>query len=370
MPTELLNISEISRLVADLPPVAGHGPLLAALNSRYPKTPFRLQQENDGRTWDVGVADQAGKRVTDKLGKWVDQELATAGGDARAVWEKHKNSGLVRTERVGSCLYLTASFGPDPDAFFQLTILHGSELTTQRLFDPKESYPPEDRQDLLTGPCMMFGDNERMELSPSRYQVEKLTNIRRFLRELVECDRAWRLSQLPEQEGKTVRIQEITPGPGGGSISYEVPFADMCPNWSDRLPTGYRLFQDWRESSAGQGGYRFCEHWWVETGEWKESNGLRRLSLIPQWAESDGGLALPVISPDWEASPYGVMEQLQQFDALVGYPFGWYFYMLHGNRVMPSAGGVIANAVKDGLIRLPVCDEAVLERWRQNQYGF
>ena len=370
MPTEIINISEISKIISGLEPTPGHGPLLAALNARYPATPFQLMEESDGRTWDVGIVDQAGVRVTDKLGKWIDQELAAAGGDAGKVWEKYKHSGLKRTERVGSCMYLTAAFGTDPDAFYELKILHGPELTTRMMFDPKESFVPEDRTDLISGPCLVFGDNEREELAPSCYQVEKLINVRRFLRELVECDKAWRQAQLPQQEGKTVRIQEITPGPGGGSVSYEIPFADMCPGWSTRLPAGYRLFQDWQASSAGQGGYRFCEHWWIETSEWVELDGCKRLSLIPQWADADGGLALPVISPDWEASPYGVMEQLQEFDKQVGYPFGWYFYMLHSKRVMPSAGGVIANAVKEGLLRLPACDEAVLLRWRETQYGF
>src|SRR5450631_3438020 len=120
MPTEIINITEISKIISDLEPTPGHGQLLAALNARYPNTPFRLMEEYDGRTWNVGIIDQAGKRVTDRLGKWIDQELAAAGGDAGKVWNKYKNSGLKRTERVGSSLYLTAGFGEDPDAFYEL----------------------------------------------------------------------------------------------------------------------------------------------------------------------------------------------------------------------------------------------------------
>ena len=59
--TELLNINEISHIVSDLPPVPAHGPQLAALNSRYPGTPFRLVEESTGHTWDVRIVDQAGK---------------------------------------------------------------------------------------------------------------------------------------------------------------------------------------------------------------------------------------------------------------------------------------------------------------------
>jgi hypothetical protein len=60
--------------------------------------------------------------------------------------------------------------------------------------------------------------------------------------------------------------------------------------------------------------------------------------MIPQWADADGGLDLPEIKSSLEASPYGVIEYLDQFDQQVGYPFAWYFYMLHGNRVTSSAG--------------------------------
>ena len=171
MPPELLNINEISSILASTTPEVGHGPLLAALNTRYPHTPFRIIQESDGRTWDVGVINQAGIRVSNKLGQWIDQKLLIANGIAKEVWNKHKNEGLVRTERVGSKLVLTAPYGPDPDQFYQLEILHGPELSTQLLFDPKEE--PEDRQDLLSGPCFVFGDDQRKEQTPSAYNLGK-----------------------------------------------------------------------------------------------------------------------------------------------------------------------------------------------------
>lgn len=368
MPPELLNINEISKIIASTTPGPDHSALVEALNARYPATPFRLLQEYDGRTWNVGVIDQTGERIADHLGRWIDQQLALTSGSAEAVWNKFKNAGLTRTERVGSCLYLVAPFGPDQDQFYQLEILCGAEMTTQKLFDPKPILVPEDRHDLLSGPCLMFADDARMELAPEAYQFEKLTNIRRFLRDLAESKRLNNLGELAENEGKTVHIQEIVLEEGT-SESYEIPWADMEPGWLDRLPPALRLFQDWAESSAGKEGHRLSDHWWLECGEWVEK-GRRQYSLIPQWAQADGGLDLPEISPGWEASPYGVMEELKQFDARVGYPFAWYFYCLHGNRITHSAAGVIANAVKDGLLNLPEHDEKVLLRWREAQYGF
>ena len=69
-----------------------------------------------------------------------------------------------------------------------------------------------------------------------------------------------------------------------------------------------------------------------------------------------GGQDLPEISTVWEASPYRVMEQLQQFDQQAGYPFAWYFYMLHGNRISHSVGGIVAKAIQKGVMK-PLPDE-------------
>jgi hypothetical protein len=76
------------------------------------------------------------------------------------------------------------------------------------------------------------------------------------------------------------------------------------------------------------------------------------------------------MSPDYEASPYGVMESLIQFDELLGVKFGWFFYALHGNRITGSAISVVARGVKEGKIRLPERDEKVVLKWDESSYGF
>lgn len=367
MPAELLNVLEISKIISEVAPSAGHSGLLEAINTRYPNTPFRLLQEFDDRTWDIGIIDQSGDRVSDKLGHWVDQQLAEADGNTRQVWEKYKDRGMLRTERKGSVLYLTSPYGPDPDQFFQLQILVGPEIAERTLFRTDQPWPefPEDRADLVLGWSMA---DKHLVLSPARYQLDELINIRKYIKDLVEGEKAWKLSRLPEMEAKVIRVQEVAPGEE--SIAYGVPYLDMCPEWLDRLPHAFRLFVDWKESSAGRGGHRFCDHWWIKKSGWTESNGCHRRSLIPQWAESDGGLNLPEIDPSRDDSPYLVMDELVKFDELTGYPFSWFFYMLHGNRVMSYAGVLIANALKNDKIRLPECDETVLLRWVADGYGF
>ena len=365
---EIININEVTTICQSTSVTPDDIGLLAALNSRYPDTPFKLISKSSGRTWDVGIIDDIGTRITDNLGAWIDQELTLTNNDARAVWEKYKDKDMIRTEREGSSLFLTAPFGPDPDQFYQLEILSGEEVTTQLLFDPKDMFPPEDRHDLINGHYFLLSEKEQRVLSPARYEFRNLINVRHFVKSLVERYKQNRLTEYPELQKKVVRVQNMDLDAGEQATS-DVPFLDLCPDWLERLPSEYRLFQDWAESSAGRGGRRFCDHWWLEAGTWKE-NGEQQYSLIPQWSDADGGLDLPEITPDWEASPYGVMESLSRFDKQVGYPFAWYFYMLHGNRISNSAGGIIANAIKDGLLNLPGHDKDVLMRWRTTQYGF
>lgn len=365
---EIININEISEICQKTPVTPDDTGLLAAFNARYPGTPFRLICTSSNRTWDVGIIDDTGNRISDNLEKWVDQELSLTNNDARAVWEKYKNSGLIRTEQKGSSLFLTAAFGSDPDQFYQLEIMCGAEVTTQLLFNLKDTFPPEDRYDLISGHCMLLSEKEQKYLSPQRYEFSDLINVRSFVKSLVEQYKRKRLAEYPELQKKIVRIQEYDLD-AGVQTAADVPFLELCPDWLDRQPGAFRLFQDWAESSAGREGHLFCDHWYLTAGTWKEK-GEQQYSLIPQWSDADGGLDLPEIKPDWKASPYGVMESLAQFDKQVGYPFAWFFYMLHGNRISHSAGGVIANAIKDGLLNFPGHDKDVLLRWRIKQYGF
>lgn len=53
------------------------------------------------------------------------------------------------------------------------------------------------------------------------------------------------------------------------------------------------------------------------------------------------------------------------------YPFSWFFYMVHGNRIGAAAGGIVAKAIIAGEMKpLPEHDEKVLLRWAEQQYGF
>lgn len=373
MKSELLNHNELATIINAVTVTADHSELLTAIKDRYPAVSFNLIARREGYSWKPGLVDRDGNGVTDNLMTWIDQELLAAGNDAREVWRRHKDAGLVKTEWKGERIYITVPFGKDPDAFQQIEILAGSETTAQDFLDLSPTYAPEDRGDLISGPCMVYGPHEQKILSEPQYRFEGITNIKRFLRQLVELHKAEKLAKLPDMEKRTIRVQDIMMGDEGqeSSQTKEVPFFELCPDWLDRKPSEFRFFQDWMESSGGRAGRLLCDHWFIQHRDYTDPKGKRSMYLCPQWADADGGLDLPEIAPDHEASPYGVMDSLSEFDRQAGYPFAWYFYMLHGNRVTSSAGGVVARAIIDGRINpLPECDTKVLLRWNIEMYGF
>jgi len=366
---EILNQDEIREICKTAPVAEGHATLLEAFRSRYPNFEFRIAAKREGVSWAPGIIDRDGNRIADSLVRWVDQEIDAAGGSVQDVWRRHKDSGLIRTEYTGDALLISVPFGAEPDAFYQIEIWCGVETTKQLLFGPEAYFMPEDSQDLFTGPCMVFGESERETLSLPVYQFFEVVNIRHYLRELVEVEKANRLAELPELQKRTVRVHELDPD--GSQYSAVIPFLDLCPNWVGRIPNAVRFFQDWQESSAGQSGARLCDHWWIQTNKYVNSRGEKNLYFCPRWADAGGGLELPVIEPKWEDSPYRVIDELLQFDRAAGYPFAWYFYMLHGNRISYVAGKLVAKAILDGVMSpLPEGDAKVLERWSCDSYGF
>jgi hypothetical protein len=134
-----------------------------------------------------------------------------------------------------------------------------------------------------------------------------------------------------------------------------------------RALTNRRLFDDCRASSAGRSGARLCEHWLLQFSDWTDpGSGTRYLSLVPLWTVTK---KLAEVH-DGSGDVFGLFSKLQTLDRRVGVPFGWYFFMLHGNRVHDGAGKRVLQAAEDGLIVLPEHDYQVLRAWRDRNYGF
>ena len=372
---EILNVNELAGLTAEAPHEEGHVGLLVAFRHRYPEIEFLLTGvSGEWSNLERGLVDAAGNRIADKFSTWAKAEYEADGQNILSFWEKYRDAGLVLTEVCGTTIFIAVPYSVEPDAFFQIEVEASHEIMALHAFPDKFWGPPEDLEDLCQ-PTLLHSIQDRRELSPWRYRFRKITNIRHFLREMMEVEHRNRLAELPEMERKIIRTTSVTEceqlGPGSWSINEEVndiPFLEMFPDWLDQPLPGVRFFQDWQESSASA--WRLCDHWRLDLCDYTDRDGKRSTSFIPQWADVDRGLDLPEISPDYDASPYGVMEVLSQFDEKLGILFGWYFYALHGNRISGSAISVVARGIRENKIHLPERDEKVVLRWADHSYGF
>lgn len=343
--SEIVNAEEIERIVAGMEPVPGHRPLLDALRLRYPGSVFNLISLVSFHSEIGALIDINGEMVAKDYKVWVTGEYKSAGGNHLAVYRKYNEARMAISEEQGERVVITIPYRESPEAFLQLEIEATHTVAERLLVDRLE---PDGLDDLLHS-CSYL-ENPRI-LSPWRYGMRKLTNVGRFLRDLTELQQ---------------------------------------PKCRVEFTKESRFFQDWRESSAGLSGATLCTHWWLDVFDDRPDSD--RLSYIPRWADQDcsfpyvslGGrtnpspgsitsppdLSLPRVDPSAHRSIYTLMAALEEFDQAAGYPMAWYFYMLHGNRVVQGVGDAVAKAIGEGRIGLPEHDVRVLARWREKSYAF
>lgn len=372
---EILNKDVITAICIRAPYRDDHSHLLSALLDRYPGQEFiQVAERGVWSSVEKGLCTAGGDVIANSFRSWVSSQYDAAGRNAKKVWDKYKDEGMVLTEWQGNTVYLAAPYGTEPDAYLQIELEVKREVTWCYAFESDPWSEPDDLDDLLSP---MSSSPPEQELQPPRYEMKRIVDVRRFVREMAAIYHAERQAKLPEMLNKVIRRIEIEGDPVNNIgkltkhyLPRDIPFLDLYPDWPEWKHPCVRLFQDWQESSAGQNGHRFCRHWFLQVNDYTDKSGKRYMSAIPQWADGDGGTELPEIHPDEEESPLATHDTLCGFDRQAGYPFAWYFYMLHGNRISHNAGKIIVQGLNSSLFQLPACDEKVLLRWYERQYGF
>jgi hypothetical protein len=307
------------------------------------------------------VLTAAGEVIADDHEAWLQAELAKDGGNAAETIRRLAPLGYLLTECKLTTLNLVHDRGgAHHDNFVQITIWQEDEFLDRHAFDAKPWFAVRDFFDLRSAAGPHFSDEARARVGPSAYSLREVIDMKLFMAELdaVEADQRAVASR---------RRFELTDGRTGET---EIKtYAEISPGF-DRYPSKERrLFNDWTVSSAGRSGARLCDHWvmktWDRSGIKHNPHGDRSIGITPSWTFSSKLAEVKSVK-----SVYALLGKLETLDRRVKVPFGWYFYMLHGNRVRDWVGGEILTAAESGLIVLPEHDYRVLKAWSELPYGF
>ena len=293
--------------------------------------------------------------------QWLAAELDADGRHAGVTRRRLAALDLRLSKCCISTLRVIVDHGGDQANLTQATVEHRVEAIDCRLFDAVDGWgAPRHLRDLISecqGPQLALP--ERLPLDEPAYRLRDVVDVGAFVRVGQSLHReryaanSRRVFRVIEDDGHQQQEQRMT----GAQLD---PDGDLFP-CRER-----RLFNDWDLSSAGRSGARLCDHWTFQLSDGIDENAERYLSFVPEWTATRKLAKLETRN----LNDYQLFGKLQALDERVGVPFGWYFFMLHGNRVRSVAGERVLEAAEAGRIVLPEHDYRVLKNWARRAYGF
>lgn len=305
------------------------------------------------------VLDADGAVLHDDYAVWISQEFANHGADARRTFERHRGRNLRLSQCDVSRLYFVLDRGGDQDNFVQIEVELHIEREATRLFQ-HAWYPPTSLESLMDeATADPIPESERSPIGPPTLHLGRIIDMRAFMQVVDACERV----HQEHARARTFNVLDPKTGERIGTRS----IADLDPGFGKFPAKARRLFQDWAASSAGHSGQRICRHWMMTISDYTDpTTGFRHIGLVPLWASDKKLAEVKARSGDDQT----FFARLRSIDQRTGAPFGWYFYMLHGNRVREDAGHRVLRAAERGLIELAERDYQVLRRWAERTYGF
>lgn len=358
--TYLQIIPGLAEAVASAKPHGKHAALLAAIRRLPGLDNATLAASGDeGTLQRRKVLDASGKLIHGDHEVWLKDEAARSG--AATAWRYFKSQDYRLSKCTVETTYITIHRGgAREDNFLQLEIDLEDERLDRRLFDGDQGWNiPRDESALVClaeeGPRLP--DDQCTQLGEPAYRLRHVVDVSIFVKEAEQI-----YNDANARNGE--RLIEVTSDNGDKTVG---TVAELFPEAKPGPWGGRRLFEDWAFSSAGRSGARFCEHWALRLADWTDPRTQERdMSLIPIWGFA--GKLAEIKSRG--LSDYALYGKLQAMDARLKVPFGWYFYMLHGNRVHDSSGERVIQAAEAGMIVLPEQDYKVLKAWQARPYGF
>lgn len=356
----LRHFPGLPEAVAGCAPSQKHAALLEHLR-RVPELDAAQLATTRGDTWlhrrKVFSADR--RLVAEDHEAWLAEEVARDAGHVAATCTRLDSAGYRLSKCNITNLYVVvAGHSGDPSDFLQIEVALEEEFLDLE-FRPGQGWrKPRTLEELQReadqGP--QLPDDERVLLvRPRAYRLRRIVDVGAWLQV------ADALEDVRREEFRDRRYRVTSSETPGATIQTA---DELFPGW-DRVPAKHRrFFRDWQRSSAAP--YRLCDQWVLQLTDWTDQRGHRTLDMVPMWA-FNRPLAKVNAAKGTDYEFYGT---LQKLDRRIGVPFGWYFYMLHGNRVDGDAAMRVIRAAEDGTIVMPECDYRVLKDWQDSPYGF
>lgn len=354
---------EIDRIAADVGAVSydkKHAALLSRVRSHPILANAELVHVEDGfESVAQSVYSAEGELVSRDHRAWLSEQFVLDGARPGHTFKRIADAQYWLSRTAISYLYIVTDRGGLQQNFLQTQIAFKQEFKKALVFTEQSAWmTPRSSTDLveLAGSAG-FPEDQRDPVVKPLYEYVSTADVARF----VSMAEGFEIERREAMARRRFKRMDAS-----GSVVQRGVMADLDADYAKYPPKQRRIFDDWARSSAGASGARICKSWVFSLNDWKGPGDGRELTLVPMWTHAKKLAEVKSKS----LADQALYDKLTKLSSIVGVPFGWYFFMLHGNRVHEGSGHRILQAAKSGLVDLPECDLRVLEAWADREYGF
>lgn len=349
----------IETIINGVTPQTNHLDLIAQLRAKTNLLSISFAKSYDGYKHDSGVYDSEHNLLHQNANDWIKDQVASNDGNAYTTWSKLKDKNYFRSTAEGSLINFIMQFGNEPSEFIQLQVYHWHEVISHHLIEPKPWQIVKELEDLTGFSCIGRGSkiSNPIELK-EYYEFDKIFIASDLISRYNEIH-----NHLIKKQGKLILHSQDPEN----TKSTESVFTDKFPEIVHLPSRVSRLMEDWAQSSAGMSGHVFSNHWLLNNSEWTDYSNQLSINIVPYWRTNK---PIKEVKYKKNMTAYTVADIASKTDTKSGYPFSWYFYMLHGNRIGDWFGMMMLRAAESGEIFMSDQDYLVLKRWGANKYGF
>ena len=340
----IVNTKRLAELGSQSKVSSNHQHVLYALAEVFPSMPIEyVGMEGGLGDLEKPLLDEQYSVITKFGEEWLGQTLEDVGLDPSALSQKLSGGRLFTGSQTINDLYFSDRIGPDPEDFYQVKVI---EYTSINIWG-----------------CISC-DSETIA------HVKSLEELRRLIDKLPECEQEVIRNPSYQLCGVINIRQYMLQKRNAAGLNF-IEFStnssvfDIWPNfeyWSDEVQSmpEQRFFDDWKSSSVSQ--HNPEKNWFFE---YKYDRDVKEPNLSAALFPFD---ELTVVDYDREKTITEIMKELEEFDKQAGYPFAWYFFMVHGGLIDPRIGMIVNAHLNAGAVHLPVLDAVVLRRWSEQPY--